>query len=1359
MKQKKISKAILGYICIICLFFINVLPTIAHAEINNKIKIETVQELAKIGLDINYPLSADYILVNDIDMSEYPQFNTIGGGYNSSSGATSGDNVFSGTFDGQGHVISNLKLEPKAGGNAQIGLFGIIASQNPNDYAEVKNIILKDVDINVNIQGTVAVGALAGEVNGYAQVSNVAVLGGSITTGSYGDLIGVGGVIGEVRTAESSIGNRNISIENLYNSATIKANSSTNNKYAGGIIGRIRYGACKIVSECVNVGDVDFKGQMGYAIASISSGENEAISTLENCYYLENTSIAVNNEASSVYISQLTNGQLLNGLSEQDWSAINGFYLIPKMCEVSAIISPLDFISINFAQGENFGNVKTNFSVPTLYKDTKIIWKASPFIPIENGQILVEQANAGVYVLTATLNGKSKSYQISVNMDISISFEQDYALEGKPLTVVLDGDNSEINYIYQWKVGNQIVNGNTGNSYTPTKNDLEKFISASILIDGAVADTVQMYFSKLPVVYINTNDGSSEIDKDTYKAALCKIQGNSIYNKNTTTLYEGDLEIKGRGNSTWGMPKKPYKLKLNKKTDMFGFGKSKHWVLLANYLDLSMMRNELSYNLSGDLGIPYMQSINTVLVMNGQYIGTYQFCEQIRIDKDRVNIFDWEKAGEDVADEIAAQYNLSKDDTANLEEAMAQDFSWVTTNKFNFNGTTYNLPQKYENLPYNGGYLLELDSYFDEVSKFQTSLYQPIMFKSPEFLNTNQTMFNYVHSYLNSFEAAIQNPDFHLTANNESFHYSDRFDIDSLTDYWLVTEVFENEDAMKKSTYLYQDIDGLYKMGPVWDMDWACGATHSAATNPEVWQTVNFSADAQNNQWYKYLIGDPYFVLKVYNRYWNIRDRLESMIKDNGLIEQNRIYLKEAAQTNINKWNGGTYDTYVNEVKNFLTNRLSWLDKQFKDMNTLLNSLGKYKSSNLIDVSVQGAINRVYDIDIISTVDTSSAKEVLFQINGKNVQSVEIENGKASLNLNSSDIELNNGENIVSVFAVDSNSKIMMSNNSAVTNYTLFDVENDEVALTGNVFLRGNPALGNTLTAIVDNTNNTGELSYIWTANDVVIDEATNYYYTLTQNEVGKTIQVIVSSSNEVGSLQSETTDIVLQQASKDNIIINQIYGAGTKADAPISHDFIELYNPTSKDINLEGYSIVYVSNGSSSPSDNSVLELDGIIPSGYSYLIRCSQNTTANLKYEIAEYDKQWQQAINNKQYQIVLYKGDNFVDGLSIGEKFVEGKALTAGDISKQKSARRNNFVDTDNNIKDFITISYRDDITDDKSLQAVRPRSLADGKWADSKTDKLQEAIDEGNRVYKDKNSKVNDLIGAIRNLSNAIVEFNQ
>lgn len=113
-----------------------------------------------------------------------------------------------------------------------------------------------------------------------------------------------------------------------------------------------------------------------------------------------------------------------------------------------------------------------------------------------------------------------------------------------------------------------------------------------------------------------------------------------------------------------------------------GTGKNKHWVLLANVIDHTDMRNELLYNFARDIGMEYSPAtVNVVLILNGQYVGLYELCEHVRIGSSRVNVFDWEELGEDIADEVAAVENVNADA---LGDAMKMDFSWRTSKKFNF---------------------------------------------------------------------------------------------------------------------------------------------------------------------------------------------------------------------------------------------------------------------------------------------------------------------------------------------------------------------------------------------------------------------------------------------------------------------------------------------------------------------------------------------------------------------------------------------------------------------------------------------------------------------------------------------------
>ena len=524
----------------------------------------------------------------------------------------------------------------------------------------------------------------------------------------------------------------------------------------------------------------------------------------------------------------------------------------------------------------------------------------------------------------------------------SVSFAGNYAKVGEPMTLEVEGASGDI--AYKWTVDGKEVG--TDASYTPTEDDLMKWI-AVIVSSGTDKAEVKMFFSELPVVYINTEGGQAITSKEKYIDAELIVQGNSVYNSETTKLYNGATEIRGRGNSTWGQPKKPYRLKLDKKTDLLGMGKSKHWVLLANYLDESLQRNALAYNLSGSMGIEQMATVFVDVVLNGDFVGNYQLCENIRVDPTRVDIFDWETFAEDSAGVIADAEGLDKDTTGDLEEYMAENMGWITSGTVTFNGTTYTIADypDIEIPDITGGYLLELDEYYDEVSKFRTESNQPIMFKNPEFVGTNKDMIGYVQNYVQAFEDAVQSDSYTAEYEGETLHYSELFDMDALVDYWLINEIFFNEELNKKSTYMYKDIDGLMKMGPIWDMDWSSGG-EGQTYHTENWATRYYSANAQANSWYKFLIQDPWFFINAQQRYWEIRNaEVKDMLAE---LDRNEELLASSAAGNGKRWGyKSDYSEYVNKLRTWLNTHLSWMDEQMDTQDSLRDSLGYHPSGRL----------------------------------------------------------------------------------------------------------------------------------------------------------------------------------------------------------------------------------------------------------------------------------------------------------------------------------------------------------------------------------------------------------------------------
>ena len=1306
------------------------------ADVSEQIRISNAAELEKIGKDAAYPMSGDYILTEDIDLSNV-NWIPIGGNGGNDYAQVSGDRVFNGTFDGNGHVISGLTISCDGADNngyriSQSGLFAMLGSDNASDYAEVKNIVFTEVSIEHNLGGGDTIGTLAADADGFVKIDNVAVLDGSIkvTANNSGDLIGVGGIVGQSRNNTSGV-----QMSNLYNAASIDVASavSTPPVRCGGIIGRIYQGGeIGSLSSCLNTGNVTYKGSSGYGINGYSQSANVSSNTanIMNCFYLAGTGIGYTQD-SEISESELKSEALAEKLGSDYWYVAKSGQVLPKIADGKVAV-PIP--SPTFADGDKADSVTQNFTLPTTYSgengEETINWSSSdPDVITVNGstaEVKGVLADTEVTLTAATSTGKKKTVKVTVKSDLELEFDKEYAKPGQKMKASVKNAPADTEFTYVWQNGKNTLS--ESDSYTPVSSDLNTFLTvrASLKTTGATVAEKKLYCSKLPVVYIDTEDGYGITSKEVYKSATMRIQGNDNFNSTNSTLYDGGISIRGRGNSTWNMSysKLPYKIKLDTKTDLFGFGTSKHWALLANYMDESLLRNKTSYDLSGTMGMVYLKSANVEVILNGVYAGNYQLVGNVRIDKSRVNIHNWEDTASDVAKAIAKKENIKGDAKDALEDYLTEHLDWITSGSVTYSGQTYRIGDYYTGLPKNtdgsvdvsGGFLFELDAYYDEKSKFTTNAHQPIMFKNPEYAETNTTMFNTAKEYIQAVEDSFNASDFYATYQGEKKHYTDLVDMDSLVRYLMLNEFYWNTETMKKSTYMYKDLGGKLFIGPVWDMDWTSNSQISAGEtgNYRAWMVVTRSAEAQANSWYKSLIGDPYFVTKLYECYKENRQNFEDIVKTGGILDQQKEYLLESGNANYESGYVRAHVTFESEVerlRTFLQNRLEWLDGQFTSVDTLLASLGKYKASSAISVSADTTKENTTTL----TVQTgSSVKKVGFYVNGVLAAATDVTKGTAVYEAPDSLLIEEDGKmNTVQVRGMDASGNLL--SNGSISSYVDFTKKVAADALSGTVTISGDAKVGALLRAEVKDSNNTGTLSYQWMADGTAIEGAAGETYTVTEAEIGKTITVAVTSSIETGTLVSAATAAVIKEELKnDHLIINQVYGGCANDSTPVSHSFIELYNPTDAAISLSGYSIGYLSNGKSNAPQEVKLELSGNVPAHTSYLIRCEaqdDSTPDLIKFTVSKYDKEWTQTIDNKRYQITLYNGSKAADAVSVNEGNVEGAALPDGTISKQKAIRRKDFADTNNNAADFEVVSYKDDAA---AVDKKYPRSLADGSW---------------------------------------------
>ncbi len=349
--------------------------------------------------------------------------------------------------------------------------------------------------------------------------------------------------------------------------------------------------------------------------------------------------------------------------------------------------------------------------------------------------------------------------------------------------------------------------------------------------------TVKLYpYTGLPYVYFTTTEGKvfSETvkNKEDWMAARINIDALGLTGLEN---YNGDVELRGRGNATWKrMDKKPFNMKMAIKDPILGMPKHKRWCFLANWRDRTLLRNDVAFHvghiLSADkTGMEWApHGSYAEVVFNGQYMGNYYIAEHVRVDKNRVNI-----------DEM---------------------------NPVDISG---------DNLT--GGYLLELDFNYDEDPKFKSSVFgTKIMLKSPSLDddgNFPNEQLSYIASYVNRVETLLQ-------AKNFSDLY-DSLDMNSFVDFWLAAAITgnaefdhvidsENSRATPASTFLYKKRLGKIYAGPIWDFDYTAFATGSKTYNGR-------STMMSGSWWYKHLLTDPDFIAAAKARFTALETDLRAV--------------------------------------------------------------------------------------------------------------------------------------------------------------------------------------------------------------------------------------------------------------------------------------------------------------------------------------------------------------------------------------------------------------------------------------------------------------------------------------------------
>ena len=383
--------------------------------------------------------------------------------------------------------------------------------------------------------------------------------------------------------------------------------------------------------------------------------------------------------------------------------------------------------------------------------------------------------------------------------------------------------------------------------------------------------------TNLPTVSIHTLN--NEIPKDKVNQIVSQL---TIISNNGTKLLSEPGTTRERGNASREFPKKPYRIKFDKKQNVLDApAKAKKWTLINNYGDKTLMRNLVAFELSRRMGMDYTPYGTAVdVLLNGEYKGCYQLCDQVTINKNRVNI-------------------------------------------------TEMTPEDNQGSALTGGYLIEVDAYADqEKSWFRSNKGNPVTIKSPDEdeITTNQKQ--YIKNFFNQME-------------NNWLNY---LDLNSFLRHFLVGEMSGNTDTYW-SVYMYKERDeDLMRVGPVWDFDLAFNNDQRIYPVNNKTDYIYRSGGSCAGNMRSFVDNIVVNNAAAKNRLYEIWDeaRQSGLTEENMLayIDRWAADLEQSQHLNFLRWPilnqrvhqnpaaRGSFQAEVDVVKDFMKGRIAWMDKK-----------------------------------------------------------------------------------------------------------------------------------------------------------------------------------------------------------------------------------------------------------------------------------------------------------------------------------------------------------------------------------------------------------------------------------------------
>ncbi len=474
----------------------------------------------------------------------------------------------------------------------------------------------------------------------------------------------------------------------------------------------------------------------------------------------------------------------------------------------------------------------------------------------------------------------------------------------------------------------------------PPRNRYHQHLQAETKKD-CTAHGNEVFCTHLPLLHITTDAPMPDpYLSDDNGEILCAENGLAIKNNemvSATVQYFDDATqnnhltdaptvesralIRIRGNSSRAYDKTGYLLKFkqddlleNRDISLSGMTADSDWVLHGPFLDKSLLRNYLCYNLAGEI-MAYAPNVRFCeLFLNDEYRGVYLIVERVGYHSD-------------------GRINITKSDP-----------TLVTTS-----------------------YILQVDSGTDDPTHALHTLFDYTGFTATAQARNGQLEIVYPRDSLTEQQRQFIESDFSkfekaLSLFNNQHHqkgYQQYMDVDSFVDFFLINEFTLNYDAVNLSTYLYKDIGGKITLC-VWDFNSAFDYYQESVVTPETFRL-------HTRLWYQYLFRDKAFVEQVVNRYHTLRKTVFNEAYLSSYIDEVVAYLGSAVERNFERWgysfqsthqgvnydylipaerNVRSYAEAIAQIKQTISQRIAYMDNNLERLYFLCHeSMNKQEAS------------------------------------------------------------------------------------------------------------------------------------------------------------------------------------------------------------------------------------------------------------------------------------------------------------------------------------------------------------------------------------------------------------------------------